>query len=146
MSTPDKGQSAAEDGFPRFAYLILSHKEPRQVEVLAARILELSPHGQVVVHHDLDSDDLPWGGRPPDRVNFVPRTRILWGDWSIVDATSRMVRFALEELHADWFVDPLGRTLAGGRPSDMGGSVGSFGRRCLRGRRSTAVPVAPRPG
>ena len=104
MSTPDKGQSAAEDGFPRFAYLILSHKEPRQVEVLAARILELSPHGQVVVHHDLDSDDLPWGGRPPDRVNFVPRTRILWGDWSIVDATLRMVRFALEELHADWFV------------------------------------------
>ena len=104
MSTPDKGQSAAEDGFPRFAYLILSHKEPRQVEALAARILELSPHGQVVVHHDLDSDDLPWGGRPPDRVNFVPRTRILWGDWSIVDATLRMVRFALEELHADWFV------------------------------------------
>lgn len=104
MSTPSNGESATEGGFPRFAYLILTHKEPRQVEALAARILELSPHGRVVVHHDLGSDDLPWEGRPPDRVDFVQRTRILWGDWSVVDATLRMVRFALEELHADWFV------------------------------------------
>ena len=50
------------------------------------------------------SDDVPWGGRPPDRVHLVERDRIYWGDWSIVEATLRMVRFALEELHADWFV------------------------------------------
>ena len=104
MSAPREEDAAAEGGIPRFAYLILTHKGPRQVEALAARILELSPHGQIVVHHDLGSDDLPWGGRPPDRVSFVQRTRILWGDWSIVEATLRMVRLALEELHADWFV------------------------------------------
>ncbi len=97
-------EPAGEEIGPCFAYLILTHKDPQQVEALAARILELSPHGQVVVHHDLASDDLPWGGRPPSRVHFVERDRVLWGDWSIVEATLRLVRFALEELHADWFV------------------------------------------
>jgi hypothetical protein len=89
---------------PCFAYLILTHKDPRQVEALAARILELSPHARVVVHHDLAADVLPWNGRPPSRVHFVERSRVLWGDWSIVEATLRMVRFALEQLRADWFV------------------------------------------
>ena len=88
----------------RFAYLMLTHKEPRQVEALAERILELSPQGHVVVHHDLTVGELPWGGRPPNRVHFVERSYILWGDWSIVEATLRMVRFALEHLRADWFV------------------------------------------
>jgi hypothetical protein len=98
-------QSAAPDGDgPCFAYLILSHKDPRQIEALAARIIDLSPRGQVVVHHDLAAGDLPWGGRPPGRVHFVERGRVLWGDWSIVEATLRMVRFAFEQLHADWFV------------------------------------------
>lgn len=88
----------------RVAYMILTHKDPRQVESLAARILELSPHGHVVVHHDLASDDLPWDGHPPPRVHFVERGRVLWGDWSIVEATLRMMRFALQELQAQWFV------------------------------------------
>ena len=98
-SGPDRGHEG-----PCFAYLILSHKDARQVEALADRILELSPGAQVVVHHDLAAGDVPWGGRPPARVHFVERGRILWGDWSIVEATLRMVRFALEQLHADWYV------------------------------------------
>jgi hypothetical protein len=88
----------------RFAYLILTHKESPQVEALADRILELSPGGEVVVHHDLESDDLPWGGRPPARVHLLERGHVWWGDWSIVDATLRLVRFAREHLRADWFV------------------------------------------
>lgn len=103
MSLTDSPGSAHEED-PCFAYLILTHKDPRQVEALAARILDLSPHAQVVVHHDLAADVLPWGGRPPSRVHFVERGRVLWGDWSIVEATLRMVRFALEQLRADWFV------------------------------------------
>ncbi len=103
MSSAPHPESRQEDG-ACFAYLILAHKEPRQVEALAARILELSPCAQVVVHHDLAADDLPWGGRPPSRIHFVERGRVLWGDWSIVEATLRMVRFALERLRADWFV------------------------------------------
>jgi hypothetical protein len=89
---------------PRFAYLVLTHKEPRQVEALAARILALSPRGEVVVHHDAISSELPWDGRPPARVHLVDRGRVLWGDWSMVEATLRLVRYALEELRADWFV------------------------------------------
>ena len=104
MITARTTPSAGSDDGPCFAYLLLSHKDPGQVEALAARILELSPHGHVVVHHDLASDDVPWDGRPPSRVHFVDRSRILWGDWSIVEATLRMVRYAVEELRADWFV------------------------------------------
>lgn len=96
--------ASSEDENPCFAYLLLTHKDPRQVEALAARILELSPRAQVVVHHDLTADDVPWGGRPPSRVHFVERGQVLWGDWSIVEATLRMIRFALDRLHADWFV------------------------------------------
>ena len=89
---------------PRFAYMLLTHKDPHHVEELAARILELSPLGRVIIHHDLASEPLPWQGRPPNRVHFVDRRRVLWGDWSIVDATLSMVRFAHEQLDADWFV------------------------------------------
>ena len=89
---------------PRFAYMLLTHKDPHHVEELASRILELSPAGQVVIHHDLAASDLPWQGRPPDRVHFVERGRVLWGDWSIVVATLRMIRFAHQDLGANWFV------------------------------------------
>jgi Core-2/I-Branching enzyme len=89
---------------PRVAYLLLSHKNPRQVEALVSRVLELSPKGQVVVHHDLTANEMPWNGQPPSRVHLVERKRIAWGDWSIVDATLRMARFALDRLHADWLV------------------------------------------
>ncbi len=89
---------------PRFAYMLLTHKDPHHVEELAGRILDLSPTGHVVIHHDLASEPLPWQGQPPDRVHFVDRRQVLWGDWSIVDATLRMIRFAHDELDADWFV------------------------------------------
>ncbi len=104
MTAAPRDESVSEDSGPSFAYLILTHKDPEQVEALVARILELSPQGHVVIHHDLTSDDVPWEGKPPSRVHFVERDHIFWGDWSIVEATLRMVKFALEELRADWFV------------------------------------------
>ena len=58
------------------AYLILSHKDPRQVEALTDRILGLSPRADVVIHHDLKDDLLPWDGRPPARVHLVERTAV----------------------------------------------------------------------
>ncbi len=72
---------------PTVAYLILTHKDPEQVEALASRILALSDTGQVVVHHDLKADPLPWDGSPPARVHLVDRVQVEWGDWSIVEAT-----------------------------------------------------------
>ncbi len=89
---------------PCFAYMLLTHRDPRHVEELASRILDLSPAGHVVIHHDSAAGDLPWQGHPPDRVHFVERGRVLWGGWSIVAATLRMIRFAHDDLGADWFV------------------------------------------
>jgi hypothetical protein len=87
----------------RVAYLILSHHRPEQVEALAERILALSPRGHVVVHHDISAATVPWDGAPPSRVHLIERTRVLWGDWSIVEATCQLLRFAVE-LDADWCV------------------------------------------
>jgi hypothetical protein len=89
---------------PLFAYMLLTHKDPHHVEELATRILDLSPFGHVIIHHDLAAEPLPWGGQPPDRVHFVDRRRVLWGDWSIVDATLSMIRFGHDNLDADWYV------------------------------------------
>jgi hypothetical protein len=89
---------------PSVAYLILTHKDHAQVERLAGRILELSPRGQVVVHHDLKDEVQPWRGEAPARAHLVDRIMVEWGGWSIVEATLRMIRFAIEDLGADWFV------------------------------------------
>lgn len=84
------------------AYLVLSHQRPEQVEALAQRILDLSPAGHVVVHHDASAPTAPWNGSPPPRVHLLPRTRVLWGDWSMVETSLRLLRYASEELDADW--------------------------------------------
>jgi Core-2/I-Branching enzyme len=89
---------------PLFTYMVLSHKEPRSVESMAKRILELSPTGCVVLHHDASSPEMPWDGRPPDRVFLTERGHVLWGDWSMVEASLRVVRFAFDNLRPDWLV------------------------------------------
>lgn len=86
------------------AYLLLTHKDPHQVMALADRIHALSPTSHVVVHHDAKADTLPWDGVPPQWAHLVERVPVEWGDWSIVEATLRMFRFAHEELDAAWFV------------------------------------------
>jgi Core-2/I-Branching enzyme len=90
---------------PRFAYLLMTHRDPAHIEDLVERVLELSPHGHVVVHHDAAAPGpLPYGGRGPERVHFTERRRILWGDWSIVERTLQMLRDAIRLADADWFV------------------------------------------
>jgi hypothetical protein len=87
---------------PRVAYLVMSHKNPAQIEALVARILELSPAGQVVIHHD-GGQNLFDGALPP-RVHRVDPVPVIWGDWSVVEASLRLLHFATDELGADWFV------------------------------------------
>jgi Core-2/I-Branching enzyme len=98
------GVSAPHSEQPRFAYLLLTHKGPAHVEELARRIMDLSPSAHIVVHHDAAASDLPWGGRSSERIHFVERGRVSWGDWSMIEATMRMLRYALDRLDADWFV------------------------------------------
>ncbi len=89
---------------PRFAYMLLTHKDPEHVEELTQRVLDLSPAGHVVIHHDLAADSLPWQGKPPARVHFVDRGRVLWGDWSIVEADAQDDPLRPRRLGADWYV------------------------------------------
>lgn len=86
------------------AYLVTSHGSPEHVESLASRLLSLSPSGHVVVHHDSSAGDEPWGGRPPDRVHTVGAVPVGWGDWSVVEAALRLLRYARQELGSSWMV------------------------------------------
>lgn len=86
------------------AYLVTSHGSPERVQSLTERLLDLSPRGHVVVHHDASSPEVPWDGRPPDRVHLVEPVPVQWGDWSVVEATLRLVRCAREALDARWIV------------------------------------------
>jgi Core-2/I-Branching enzyme len=89
---------------PRFVYLLLTHKDPAHVEELARRILDLSPGALVVVHHDAAAPGVPWRGQPPDRIHLVEPGHVSWGDWSMIEASMRMLRYAVDRLEADWFV------------------------------------------
>ena len=89
---------------PRFAYLLLTHKEPLHVEGLAQRILDLSPDASIVVHHDAAAVETPWGGKDSERIHLVESGRVSWGDWSMMEGTVRMLRDAVNRLDADWFV------------------------------------------
>jgi len=86
------------------AYLVLSHRHPERVEALAERIHELSPRGEVVVHHDASGSGLPWAGTPPERAHLIPSMPVQWGDWSVVEATLRLLRYARDQLDAAWLV------------------------------------------
>lgn len=89
---------------PTMAYLLLTHHEPRRVEPLIERILDRSPAGVVVVHHDAAAGALPRGGRSEARVRFVDRGPVRWGHWSMVEATLRLLRAAVDDVGADWMV------------------------------------------
>jgi hypothetical protein len=86
---------------------VLSHHNPERVEALSRRILELSPTARVVLHHSPGVSagaQVPWGGKPPERVDMIPTVPVTWGDWSVVEATLALVRHARDELGADWVV------------------------------------------
>jgi hypothetical protein len=89
---------------PRVAYLVLSHKNPAQVEALVRRVLELSPAGEVLVHHDAKAAGVPWEGTAPARSRLIEPIPVVWGDWSVVEATLRLLRRAADALDPDWYV------------------------------------------
>ncbi len=57
-----------------------------------------------MVHHDASAPDLPWEGQSTPRIHFVDREKVLWGGWSMIDATERLLRFSVENLASEWFV------------------------------------------
>ena len=74
-----------------FAYIILSHRAPEQVERLTRAIRALSPDARIVITHDTHLAPLP---RPlDDRVEVHERAHgPAWGRMGLVDAVlDRMV-------------------------------------------------------
>jgi hypothetical protein len=84
------------------AFVLLAHRGPQQVARLAGRLSETGD--TVVVHVDRRQDPEPFGraleqlGRPA-LVHLVPHHESVackWGDYSLVDATLRGTRLALQ--------------------------------------------------
>ncbi|MCZ2817350.1 beta-1,6-N-acetylglucosaminyltransferase [Modestobacter sp. VKM Ac-2984] len=84
------------------AFVVLAHRGPQQVARLAGRLTETGD--TVVVHVDRRQDHEPFRQavqqlRRADQVHLMPHRESVpckWGDYSLVDATLRCVRTALQ--------------------------------------------------
>ena len=79
----------------KIAYLMLVHNNPH----LQKRAIEmLSSDGcGFFIHVDAKSDIRPFSGICGEHVTFVePRIPVYWGEFSIVEATMRLMRRALD--------------------------------------------------
>ncbi|HVC69134.1 MAG TPA: beta-1,6-N-acetylglucosaminyltransferase [Acidimicrobiales bacterium] len=86
----------------RVVYVIFSHRRPVQVERLVARILALSPSGQVVLHHDPRVEPMTWKEPPGARVHMVEPRPMDWGGFTMVAATARVLEHVEETFDYDW--------------------------------------------
>lgn len=83
-----------------FTYLILSHRDPDQVERLVRAIRHLSPDARVVITHDCHASEPP---RPLDALVEVHRRRHgnAWGRFDLVDAVLERLA-GIAEQDGDW--------------------------------------------
>jgi len=74
------------------AFLILAHEDEAMLHRLVNRIASMGP---VYVHVDAKTDMSKWQSKDLP-CNFVPlRVPVYWGDWSLVEATTRLLEYAL---------------------------------------------------
>lgn len=87
------------------AYLITSHRLPRQVLRLAAVLRRGSAGAAIVVHHDGRVPSLERAALDRLDVRLVePAHRVAWGHFSHVDAVLRSLSWLLNRLELDWVV------------------------------------------
>lgn len=89
---------------PRFCYLILAHTDPDGALRLVRRIRTLSPTAHVVVRHDDPAYVDPSVLREAGALPLVSRTRVRWGDWSLVEAMLEAMEFGRSMTDAEYFV------------------------------------------
>ena len=89
-----------------FCYVVLSHRLPDQVTRLVARIRELSPEAAVLVRHDHGAMFLPEVevSSDPHVDVLVESDPVVWGAWSMVQATERAFARARQRFDPDWTV------------------------------------------
>ena len=86
----------------RTAYIVLSHRDPAQVERLAAAITRASPQGHVFITHDGRRSAAP---RPAERVHVRAHGLSTdWGSWELVEATLDAFEWAREAVDPDLVV------------------------------------------
>jgi hypothetical protein len=78
----------------RHSFLILGHADQAMLQRLVGRVSKLGP---VYVHIDAKTDISKWP-REDLPCDFLPnRVRVYWGDWSMVEATTRLLEKALAD-------------------------------------------------
>jgi hypothetical protein len=72
------------------------------VERLVARILALSPTGEVLLHHDPRIEPMVWSESPGRRVHVIEPQPMDWGGFTMVEATLRVLAQLDEDAGYDW--------------------------------------------
>lgn len=90
----------------RFLYFVTAHKSPAQTARLVGALLAASESGQVLLHYDPASPTLNLGDLASnERVHQLPNPlEIRWGDFSLVEALLRGLRWAIANLDFDWLI------------------------------------------
>jgi hypothetical protein len=83
------------------AYLVLSHRDPPQVQRLLRTLRLESPDAPLIVHHDDRFVPLETG---PDVLRVLPPTPVAWGWASQLDMLLRCFAFALARAEFSWLV------------------------------------------
>ncbi|MBZ5486445.1 hypothetical protein HW452_02795 [Halomonas aquamarina] len=90
-------------------YLVLAHESVSRVTRLVDKLLLEDTNGQVIVHYDKKSGKAPYE-RLSDYYANEPRCHVLlnrvrcgWGQWSLVEATLRMLRYAQASYKTDYY-------------------------------------------
>jgi core-2/I-Branching enzyme len=97
-------QEAGTYTTPRVVYLILSHRNPAQVERLVAALGARNEGSHVVVHHNPRDPEGTPRVTGADRVHLFPARPLEWGDFSPVGAFLRCVDWIERSLAYDWVV------------------------------------------
>jgi hypothetical protein len=111
-STPPALADVPEDRLPRVAVLLLCHEAPEQVAQTLRSPFFASDELKVYIHYDArrtEAERAALAGLVPSHVQhaFVAeRVSCAWGDYSLVEATHRMLRAAMadEAFLADYLV------------------------------------------
>lgn len=95
----------------RIVFAIFSHSNTAQVIRLISTLRKLAPQHEIVVHHDprngaIDSNAVELaGGR------VVPNpVRGEWGDYSLVEQHLHTMRWCIDNLEFDWYLNLTGQT------------------------------------
>jgi hypothetical protein len=76
------------------SFLILAHEDEAMIHRLVRRI---APLGPIYVHIDAKTDMSGWACDGLPCAFLTERVPVYWGDWSVVEATTRLIERALED-------------------------------------------------